>query len=656
MSQESDAQSRTSRWRRRPILSRAVVAGRWIVPVSTAAGAVAIVAVVVGEPASTFPRIAWWTGLFFTAGVVLIASWRVAGRAMPLSVLLKMGIVFPGEAPSRLRVAAGAARASGAQQRLEEAGSIMAVSDPSVAAQRTVALAAATAAADGAVRGHAERVGELADLVGYELRLEEGDRDRLRWAALLHDIGKVVLHPGIVYKRGWLSWGERELLRGHPMEGKKLVAPLSDWLGSWESAITEHHERFDGEGYPLGLRADEISLGGRIVAVVDAYDTMTNVRANKSSLSPDAARAELARCAGAQFDPEVVRAFLAIPKRRLRRRPLPAALLGVIPVGTDGPDLAAVGRTAAAMVVAGSAFGLVGWKAWTSDQGGPATGSALQGLGTSRAQDPDSGQMLGGAPLILSPRTEGLSGTDRADEGRDPRPVKLRSGAGGSRVGRGAGAGSGPPRSSDPPPVTGAPPTSQPTTPPSTGRTSPPPTSKTPPPTTPPPTTTPPTKPPPTRTPPPAPATRLSAAASCTTVLIGPRITLRWTDSTSSGVRGYAVLRSSNGSSYAPVGFVQAQSSSYVDTGVQGLGVTYWYEVEARSSYGSTVSSAVSATTPLLCFSSGTAARGEPAGDVQESEGARKDGDRGEVAFGIYLDDVYGPDRLVGSGSEGSVE
>ena len=91
------------------------------------------------------------------------------------------------------------------------------------------------------------------------------------------------MHPDILNKEGSLSDDEWNLIRHHPLEGAKLTAPLSSWLGEWAATIAEHHERFDGGGYPYGLAGENISLGGRIVAVVDTYDVMTSARSYKTA-------------------------------------------------------------------------------------------------------------------------------------------------------------------------------------------------------------------------------------------------------------------------------------------------------------------------------------------------------------------------------------
>jgi hypothetical protein len=157
-----------------------------------------------------------------------------------------------------------------------------------------------------------------AQSIGHELGLGRRELDLLNWAALLHDIGKLDVPHEILAKTGRPTPEEWELLRGHPAAGAKLAEPLRAWLGEWSAAIVEHHERWDGQGYPRGLAGDEISLAGRIVAVADVFDVITSTRSYKPSSSVAEARQELARCAGTQFDPEVVRALLSISVRQGR--------------------------------------------------------------------------------------------------------------------------------------------------------------------------------------------------------------------------------------------------------------------------------------------------------------------------------------------------
>jgi hypothetical protein len=151
------------------------------------------------------------------------------------------------------------------------------------------------------------------------MHLSDGDRARLRWASLLHDIGKLVVPPEILTKPAALNDAEMSAIRRHPEEGEKLIGPLRAWLGEWGDAVIQHHERYDGTGYPRGLAGDQISLAGRIVAVADSYEVMTAARPYRKSISVSAAREELVKFSGTQFDPLVVRAFLNISMGRLWR-------------------------------------------------------------------------------------------------------------------------------------------------------------------------------------------------------------------------------------------------------------------------------------------------------------------------------------------------
>ena len=124
-------------------------------------------------------------------------------------------------------------------------------------------------------------------------------------------------------------------------------------MGDWAGAITQHHERWDGEGYPHGLRAENISLAGRIVAVADSFEVMTAARSYKKPLSIAAARTELTRCAGAQFDPTIVRAFLNVSIGRLRRVLSPLAWAGQLPFIPAAAAIPAPGAMAATTALVG---------------------------------------------------------------------------------------------------------------------------------------------------------------------------------------------------------------------------------------------------------------------------------------------------------------
>ncbi len=328
------------RWRGRPALSLIVRAAVFLVPITLSIVSATIEAHVLPRPHGIGWLVGWWAAVLAVPTFVLLATDRIARRALPLAVLLKMTMVFPDQAPRRLAVARKAGNTRDLARRVEEARTLGAVDEPVVAAEKILALAAALNAHDRLTRGHAERVRAFTDLIADELHLPTADRDRLRWSALLHDVGKIAVHPEILNKADKLDDKEWAIIKNHPLEGAKLTAPLAGWLGIWANTIAEHHEKFDGTGYPYGLSGSEISLGGRIVAVADSYDVMTAVRSYKRPMSAQAARAELAACAGTQFDPQVVRAFLDVSIGRLRPVAGPLAWLGSLPFVNSIPSSA----------------------------------------------------------------------------------------------------------------------------------------------------------------------------------------------------------------------------------------------------------------------------------------------------------------------------
>ena len=168
--------------------------------------------------------------------------------------------------------------------------------------------------------GHSHRVATFAAAIAIELGLAPKTVNRVRTAALLHDIGKIVIPAAIIDKPGALSAEELVEIRRHPESGARLVAPLGD--PDLAAIVRHHHERFDGRGYPAGLGGYEIPLGARIVAVADTLDALVSPRPYKLPTSKRRALELLRQAAGSQLDPTVVRVALRLaePPRRRRRR------------------------------------------------------------------------------------------------------------------------------------------------------------------------------------------------------------------------------------------------------------------------------------------------------------------------------------------------
>lgn len=158
---------------------------------------------------------------------------------------------------------------------------------------------------------HAERVAVYASATGFEMGVRGEQLLLLRYAATLHDVGKTSLEPEPLLRIGPLDESERRAMQTHVTLAEALVT-ATDWLRPAVPAIRHHHERWDGRGYPDGLAGEEIPLFARIIAVAEAYDAMTLLSASGEALSEEEALEELNRESGGQFDPLVVRAFLAV--------------------------------------------------------------------------------------------------------------------------------------------------------------------------------------------------------------------------------------------------------------------------------------------------------------------------------------------------------
>lgn len=494
-------------------------------------------------------NLARWVAVLVVCFVVAALVERAAARLLPLAWLLRASLAFPGHPPSRIRVAARRGSTDRLISRLREARVDAEARDSAEAVTRVLILATALQTHDRATRGHAERVRMYADLLSAELGWAEEDRDRLRWVALLHDIGKLWVEPSVLNKPGALDEEEWRVIRSHPQTGADACAPLLGWLGEHAAGIREHHERWDGTGYPAGIAGQDISLAARLIGVVDAFEVMTGPRPYHERMTVPAAKEQLVEGAGAQFDPAMVRAFLRLDTRRLAVIAGPLSAVGTLallrPLQGLNPGLAAGAATTAALGV-GAAVGLapvatsppqrgvvavdtgtasagsdddafVGAEATaaTGIQGsGPASSPPRGGTDVADAAGASATGASATAGRAIPRATAGASGaagpspgaTGTSDTVEDP-DVTPEPGAGGTAPGESTPAPTSPPPDPAPgpgaPPVPPEPPPAQPTPPAST----PAPPRPAPPPAPPPPPAAPPpaTPPPATATPPPSP-------------------------------------------------------------------------------------------------------------------------------------------------------
>ncbi|GHB23245.1 HD-GYP domain-containing protein [Streptomyces chryseus] len=170
------------------------------------------------------------------------------------------------------------------------------------------ALVQAVDIKDKYTRGHSERVGRASVMIAREIGMEEDRVEVLRFAGILHDVGKLGVPTRLLRKDGPLTPEERRVIELHPEYGHEMVRGIG-FLGEARAAILHHHERLDGSGYPYGLAGGQIPEFARVVAVADAFDAMTSTRSYRRARPVDTALRELERCAGTQFDPRMVRAL-----------------------------------------------------------------------------------------------------------------------------------------------------------------------------------------------------------------------------------------------------------------------------------------------------------------------------------------------------------
>jgi hypothetical protein len=245
-------------------------------------------------------------------GILIAALWEVLGPFTPVLVLIP------------LFVARWAVAQFAAQQRAYEA--------------TVSALCQAVETKDFYTRGHSERVSKGSVMIASEIGMHAERIAAIRFAGMLHDVGKLGVPTAVLQKTGRLTDDEYAAIQLHPMRGLDIVRDIG-FLDEALAGIMHHHERIDGKGYPMGLAGDEIPEFARVLAVADAFDAMTSNRAYRGARPVSAAIAELRKCAGEQFDPAFVDAFVAAIDRDgwAEPRPVPGdSTEKVLPADTDG--------------------------------------------------------------------------------------------------------------------------------------------------------------------------------------------------------------------------------------------------------------------------------------------------------------------------------
>jgi len=350
------------RWSAHPWRARGLRLLVYAFPVALSLAFVHFATSITSPPtASLWVFLLWWLGISAAATVVVWAVYAFSRRLLPLGALLELSLVFPDETPSRFQLALRTGTVESLEERLRLMREAKEAPTAQEAAEILLRLAAALSVHDRITRGHAERVRAYSYMLGKQLGFADNELDRLNWAALLHDIGKLEISQEILNRSGKPTDEDWESLRLHPLYGEALVEPLREWLGEWIEAVGHHHERWDGKGYPRGLAGEQIPRAGRIVAIADVFDVITSARSYKQPASTAKARSEIVRCSGTQFDPRLVRAFvdMSLSRMRLVMGPLSwlthAPLLARIPltpsVGAALGGFAAVATTAT--VIAG---------------------------------------------------------------------------------------------------------------------------------------------------------------------------------------------------------------------------------------------------------------------------------------------------------------
>jgi HD-GYP domain-containing protein (c-di-GMP phosphodiesterase class II) len=303
-------------WKARPFVARLVRIALFAIPILAAIA----VTMLLGHAfyRSRWPlglRLGWMAAMFVVASLISRSAARLGERFLPLNALCQLNLRFPEIAPSRVSTALRIGNTAHRERVLEDFQREGLSSDPQTSALQVLELIQILNAHDRKTRGHSEKVRALSEVIATEMGLSDEEHNRLRWSSMLHDIGKLNVPAVLLNKNGKPTTEEWDLIKTHPGAGRPQVEVLSAWLGDSINCVWEHHERFDGTGYPQRLSGNQISLSARIVAVADSFETMTSTRSYKQPMSYNDSRAELVKCSGTHFDPTVVRAFLQVGRR-----------------------------------------------------------------------------------------------------------------------------------------------------------------------------------------------------------------------------------------------------------------------------------------------------------------------------------------------------
>lgn len=340
-----------TRWVAHPLAARAIRLTVALTPLAVSLVVTWMARPYIPHPPGIIGAIVFLAPLAVLGVATAMATERLARRLLPLANLMDLSLVFPDRAPSRYSTALRSNTSRQLERQVNDVRANRLSTDETQAATQILALLEALRRHEPLTRGHTERVRAYSYLIAEEMGLSQHDLDKLNWAVLLHDVGKLAVPAELLNKKGRPTAEEWETIQSHPAVGARMVEPLAGWLGDWRYAAGQHHERWDGQGYPSGLAGNGISLAGRIVAVADAYDVITSVRSYKAGMSHEAARAELVACSGSQFDPVVVRAMVNVSIGTVRSVPGRLGWITHIPAIFQPAATSVVGAAGAAVAV-----------------------------------------------------------------------------------------------------------------------------------------------------------------------------------------------------------------------------------------------------------------------------------------------------------------